>query len=204
MIPFFRRISKKLADDNRPLKNMRYVIGEVVLVAIAIFIALNLNNWNENRKINRGEIEIISLKGDSSYFEICHLVGKKTFDDIKCFVKIKDGENIKTIPLFSYGGGHKRETDQIRLTKDSVYSIGLLKMPRKDLKIALKKFYLDKGHDGYVVIELWMGHTGKDLESLLLNLTQEFDKMNSETEQSYDLRFYLLCITPVKPPPPPE
>ena len=76
-------------------------------------------------------------------------------------------------------------------------------MPRKDLKIALKKFYLDKGHDGYVVIELWMGHTGKDLESLLLNLTQEFDKMNSETEQSYDLRFYLLCITPVKPPPPP-
>ena len=50
MIPFFRRIRKQMADDNKPLKYLRYAIGEIVLVVIGILIALSINNWNENRK----------------------------------------------------------------------------------------------------------------------------------------------------------
>ena len=50
MIPFFRKIRKKLADDNKPLKYLRYAIGEIVLVVIGILIALQINNWNESRK----------------------------------------------------------------------------------------------------------------------------------------------------------
>jgi len=50
MIPFFRKIRKKMADDNRPLKYTRYAIGEIVLVVIGILIALQINNWNEGRK----------------------------------------------------------------------------------------------------------------------------------------------------------
>ncbi|WP_299164811.1 DUF6090 family protein, partial [uncultured Eudoraea sp.] len=50
MINFFRRIRKKLADDNKPLKYMRYAIGEIVLVVIGILIALSINNWNDYRK----------------------------------------------------------------------------------------------------------------------------------------------------------
>jgi len=49
MIPFFRKIRKKMADDNRPLKYIRYAIGEIVLVVIGILIALQINNWNEDR-----------------------------------------------------------------------------------------------------------------------------------------------------------
>ena len=49
MIPVFRRIRKKMADDNRPLKYMRYAIGEIVLVVIGILIALQINNWNEDK-----------------------------------------------------------------------------------------------------------------------------------------------------------
>jgi hypothetical protein len=52
MIPFFRKIRKKMADDNRPLKYMRYAIGEIVLVVIGILIALSINNWNEKIKFN--------------------------------------------------------------------------------------------------------------------------------------------------------
>ncbi len=50
MIPFFRKIRKKMADDNRPIQYMRYAIGEIVLVVIGILIALQINNWNEARK----------------------------------------------------------------------------------------------------------------------------------------------------------
>ena len=55
MIPFFRKIRKTLADDNKPLKYFRYAIGEIVLVVIGILIALQINNWNEERKANLRE-----------------------------------------------------------------------------------------------------------------------------------------------------
>ena len=38
-----------MADDNRPIKDMRYAIGEIVLVVIGILIALQINSWNNNR-----------------------------------------------------------------------------------------------------------------------------------------------------------
>ena len=50
MIPYFRKIRKKMADDNRPLRYARYAIGEIVLVVIGILIALQINTWNEERK----------------------------------------------------------------------------------------------------------------------------------------------------------
>jgi len=44
MIPIFRKIRKQMADDNKPIKYMRYAIGEIVLVVIGILIALSINN----------------------------------------------------------------------------------------------------------------------------------------------------------------
>ena len=55
MIPFFRKIRKKMADDNKPVKYMRYAIGEILLVVIGILIALQVNNWNEKKKIYKNE-----------------------------------------------------------------------------------------------------------------------------------------------------
>ena len=48
-----------MADDNRPLKYMRYAIGEIVLVVIGILIALQINTWNERREQNLTEIELL-------------------------------------------------------------------------------------------------------------------------------------------------
>jgi hypothetical protein len=59
MINFFRKIRKQLADDNKPLKYMRYAIGEIVLVVIGILIALSINNWNEKQKLKKIEIKIL-------------------------------------------------------------------------------------------------------------------------------------------------
>jgi hypothetical protein len=50
MIKFFRHIRKKLVGENRFTKYLIYAIGEIVLVVIGILIALQINNWNENRK----------------------------------------------------------------------------------------------------------------------------------------------------------
>ncbi len=59
MINIFRRIRKKLADDNKPLKYMRYAIGEILLVVIGILIALQINNWNEVNKAKKAELLVL-------------------------------------------------------------------------------------------------------------------------------------------------
>jgi hypothetical protein len=60
MINFYRKIRKKLADDNKPLKYARYAIGEIVLVVIGILIALQINNWNEQQKEIKEEQQILT------------------------------------------------------------------------------------------------------------------------------------------------
>jgi len=65
MIPFFRKIRKQFADDNKPLKYMRYAIGEIVLVVVGILIALQINNWNEEFQNKSLEIKALeNLKKD--------------------------------------------------------------------------------------------------------------------------------------------
>lgn len=39
-----------MADANKPLKYMRNAIGEIILVVIGILIALQINNWTEQKK----------------------------------------------------------------------------------------------------------------------------------------------------------
>jgi len=52
MIKFFRHIRQKLIERNHVGKYMMYAVGEVLLVVIGILIALSINNWNDQRKIN--------------------------------------------------------------------------------------------------------------------------------------------------------
>jgi len=82
MIPFFRKIRKKMADDNRPLKYMRYAIGEIVLVVVGILIALQINNWNEEKKLSKLEMELLSdlasdLESDLILIERAQLMSKQ-------------------------------------------------------------------------------------------------------------------------------
>ena len=60
MINLFRKTRKKMAVDNKPMKYLRYAIGEIVLVVIGILIALYINNWNEDRKDLKKERRILA------------------------------------------------------------------------------------------------------------------------------------------------
>jgi len=52
-------------EKNKTGKYFKYAIGEIVLVVIGILIALQINNWNENRKAKEKEVELlIELKDD--------------------------------------------------------------------------------------------------------------------------------------------
>ena len=65
MIKFFRRIRYDLMEKNETGKYLKYAIGEIILVVIGILIALQINNWNEDRKLQKEELNLlIELKSN--------------------------------------------------------------------------------------------------------------------------------------------
>lgn len=52
MLRFFRQIRKSLMEQNKIRSYLFYAIGEVALVMIGILLALQVNNWNEERKMS--------------------------------------------------------------------------------------------------------------------------------------------------------
>ncbi|MGB3608100.1 MAG: DUF6090 family protein [Psychroserpens sp.] len=55
MIKLFRNIRKNSLNEGKTTKYFKYAIGEIILVVIGILIALSINNWSENQKINKQE-----------------------------------------------------------------------------------------------------------------------------------------------------
>ena len=64
MIKFFRKIRQNLIMQNKTSKYFKYAIGEIILVVIGILIALQINNWNENRKELYNEAKILKTLND--------------------------------------------------------------------------------------------------------------------------------------------
>ena len=60
MIKFFRKIRQNLLNEGKTSKYFKYAIGEVVLVVIGILIALQINNLNEQVKINNQEKKLLN------------------------------------------------------------------------------------------------------------------------------------------------
>ncbi|WP_179318593.1 DUF6090 family protein [Winogradskyella helgolandensis] len=51
--------------ENKTSKYFKYAIGEIVLVVIGILIALQINNWNENRKLkSKADIYVNKIIND--------------------------------------------------------------------------------------------------------------------------------------------
>jgi len=73
MLRFFRTIRKKLIEEDNIRRYLLYAIGEILLVVIGILIALQVNNWNEERIERNQEVKILrEIRNDleSNYVEI--------------------------------------------------------------------------------------------------------------------------------------
>lgn len=51
MMKFFRKIRQELLKEGKMSKYLAYALGEILLVMIGILLALQVNNWNEKKKV---------------------------------------------------------------------------------------------------------------------------------------------------------
>jgi len=51
MIKFFRHIRRTLINQDKMGTYFKYAIGEIILVVIGILIALQINIWNDHKKM---------------------------------------------------------------------------------------------------------------------------------------------------------
>ena len=108
MINFFRKIRKKLANENKFQKYTRYAIGEVALIMIGIFMALQLNNWNENRK-QEAQFKVTleqlynTIKFDSETYKTHMIIFQDQAKEIDVLLNYLDSIPSKWLPYTLYG-----------------------------------------------------------------------------------------------------
>lgn len=83
MLTFLRRIRKGLLDGGRTSKYLLYAVGEIGLVVIGILIALQINNWNQER-LNAIEEQIIlqDISNELHAYRFHNSNGKNLQEDI--------------------------------------------------------------------------------------------------------------------------
>lgn len=73
MIKFFRKIRQNLVNEGKTSKYLKYAIGEIILVVFGILIAVQINNWNEQRKDRALEQKLLIALHDDLLINIDRL-----------------------------------------------------------------------------------------------------------------------------------
>lgn len=169
MIKFFRRIRHRLLTENPPertrsvragrfSKYVLYAIGEIFLVVIGILIALQINNWNENRKDGILEHKLLeNLAGnlEQNNERLKHQIERinKEREADNLFLSIIDNNQIYHDSLERYF--HKAliiEAQNLRLSQlgyESIKEVGLEIIPNDGIKKAIVSFFEENRRNYY-------------------------------------------------------
>jgi hypothetical protein len=134
MIKFFRKIRQRLLTENKFSKYVLYAFGEIILVVIGILIALKVNNWNEERKLdNNVATVLIKLKqdliADIYYLEDMDSTYRNWDIQANIILNALHGESIKQITDMSeyqVGRGSMNNLSIRTTTFDQLKNSGLL------------------------------------------------------------------------------
>ncbi len=112
---FFRSIRKSLilrrqgsegqVNEGKTWRYLKYAVGEIILIVIGIFLALQLNNWNEGRKDRIEEREVLEriydeLQGHVERMATGGQGAPSRFEMIDRLISIFDGEPIEDNTAF--------------------------------------------------------------------------------------------------------
>jgi len=135
MFKFFRKIRYTLLEQNKTGKYLKYAIGEIVLVMVGILLALQVNNWNEGRKIKINEINSLSelrkdlvqnlndVEGNISALQICKNSNNVILHHIENKIAYNDSLNYHFSMLYPYIAITVNQTTYETLKQKGIYLI---------------------------------------------------------------------------------
>ena len=187
MFKFFRKIRKNLINENKTSKYLKYAIGEIILVVLGILIALQINNWNENRKDRILEKEYLTrIKSDLEIDQ--ELLKSSTIDRYECKVEclekgkaynqgnyiIKD--TIQFLEDIGYGGVFGNVNWNLNTnTYNELISTGNLRNIKSDhLKNSIISYYESSN-----ALQI----SGKDYVSGYINFVNSLRPYNSKNQE---------------------
>lgn len=152
MLNFFRKIRRGSLRENQIGKYLKYALGEILLVVLGILIALQVNNWNEDKQLM--ETQKIYLKEFSAdvdkmyanynsslpYYQESVQLSIKAFQSFQNCEISEDQEVILDRMLINYNniGVLYQERD----TYEEMLSANLLaNLEDKELKSAITAFF---------------------------------------------------------------
>ncbi|MFH6768277.1 DUF6090 family protein [Gaetbulibacter aquiaggeris] len=105
MIKLFRNFRQNLLNEGKTSKYFKYAIGEIVLVVLGILIALQINNWNQNRMNKQNEKLILKelhkeFISNKTQLDTVIFINKRSFQSVK-YVKSKLPIDIEKVNLDS-------------------------------------------------------------------------------------------------------
>lgn len=109
MIKLFRNIRRNLVMENKTTKYFKYAIGEIVLVVIGILIALQINNWNEDRK------DQLRLK--NHYIELLNELNNDR-DRLEEIIEYVRESNKQTFEISEFINSSQSKTDTTKIAED--------------------------------------------------------------------------------------
>ncbi len=164
MFRFFRRLRFQFARDNRFVKYSKYALGEIILVVIGILIALQVNNWNQDR-IAKKEAEVFLDRLNQDLLSERLVLNER----IKYYGKVRehaknvvntlssDPDSLDAQFLISvYQASQQWIYRNLRDTYDELISTGNVKLiPNKDLRKRIGLYY----NETNVYMRIWYKET---------------------------------------------
>lgn len=151
MIKFFRHIRQSLIMENKTSKYFKYAIGEIILVVIGILIALQVNNWNEDRKIKKWEQKFLlevknELQNNLEQLQKVYDVQQIRINACKAIHQLiltKEKNNKKTIDSLFF---EMQKSNRTFFPTTGVYDLGLASgklenLQNEQLKYAIMNLY---------------------------------------------------------------
>lgn len=147
MIKLFNKIRKQLLDENKTGRYLKYAIGEIILVMIGILLALQVNNWNQARQLQKEEVKI--LKGlhqefseNLVKFDDIYTKQEYRWKSIETLMNIKPKElSLDSLTTLAYGVGEQYTFDPFQGMYNSIINSGKIEIISNDsLKKKISRF----------------------------------------------------------------
>ena len=159
MIKFFRHIRYNLMEKGQTSKYLKYAIGEILLVVIGILIALQINNWNQDRINLKKEVQFLTeivenLDEDIELIDRCLSFNELKFqamDSAFHYMSLmknnkKYGKEFSSLlPVLT----NNKFFYPSKVTIESIISTGQIEIIRSsNLRKQISNYYSDKSLDG--------------------------------------------------------